>query len=189
MWIPQPEARGSSIFTLSFKTICSSDLIPACKLRENNTNKGSTQPGVSPVTWTFVLENAEISSWLFSHLFWGFVRPKINEHGKKGWSSKFFGSFQKSLQAPKILDVWLEPWLLISPEPPNPVRLFFSSVLIIKDWFVVMEKCPKRRPAAFRSRGVRKKRKHQPPCRCNRLSGPAWHMSDKIKKKNPQQCL
>lgn len=63
-----------------------------------------------------------------------------------------FCAFQKPASS-KNFGCLAGTWLLISPEPPNPLRLFFPSVLIIKDWFVVIEKCPKepkRSQAAFR---------------------------------------
>lgn len=156
--IPQPETQSSSIFTLSFKTISSSGLIPAYFCLQTQT-EGITQIKAVPNQGfpnnlnSFVLENTK-NIQLTLIYFGGLLERKINEHRKKGWSSEFFAHF-RSIQAPKKFECLAGTWLLISPEPPNTLRFlifFFLSVLIIKNCFVVMEKCPKepkRRQAAF----------------------------------------
>lgn len=129
--IPQPEAQSSFVFTLSFKTICSSGLIPAHFCLQTQT-EGITQIRAVPNQGFpsnlnyFVLVKTKISSWLFIYSFWGFVGKKNKLTQEEGMVQRIFCSFREPPSSKKF-ECLAGTWLLISPEPPNPLRFFSVS--------------------------------------------------------------
>lgn len=152
--VPQPEAQSSFMFTLSFKTICSSSLIPACFCLQTQT-EGITQRQYPtrdfPITWAILswrTKKYPADSLFILRVCW--KEKQMNTGRRDGPANFLFIS-----EAYKLQKFCMSSWKLAAylTWASKPTEILFSSVLFIKNWFLVLEKCPKepkRRQAAFR---------------------------------------